>query len=146
MDEITVKWRTGYEHYYDADAQKVSNEISSLADITPRNIVDFARNPKSELHKCFEWDDAKAADGYRLQQARKITYFLVKDNGGNDSVPEVRFFYKVENNEGYKPVTAIVRDENSYTQLLARARAELRSFKSKYSMLEELREIMELID
>lgn len=36
-------------------------------------IVAFAEdNPESELHKCFEWDDLKAAHLFRLEQAKLI--------------------------------------------------------------------------
>jgi hypothetical protein len=31
-----------------------------------------ARDPESPLHDCFEWDDAKAAAAYRIDQARVL--------------------------------------------------------------------------
>ena len=39
----------------------------------------------------------------------------------------------------------IIKKEDEYQALLARAMMELRAFKAKYSMLEELREILDLI-
>lgn len=40
--------------------------------LTPQNVVADARNRNSPLHDIFEWDDAKAADQYRLEQAREL--------------------------------------------------------------------------
>lgn len=40
--------------------------------ITPQQIVDAARNEDSPLHRFFEWDDDKAAEQYRLDQARTL--------------------------------------------------------------------------
>jgi len=40
--------------------------------LTARAIVDAATSPGHELHGRFEWDDAKAADRHRLDQARAL--------------------------------------------------------------------------
>ena len=40
--------------------------------ITPENIVDAARPKSAILHPAFEWDDNRAAEQYRLQQARNV--------------------------------------------------------------------------
>lgn len=47
-------------------------ELESDGRITPDNVVDAARNPKSPLHDQFEWDDSAAAHGFRLEQARRL--------------------------------------------------------------------------
>jgi hypothetical protein len=63
----------------------------------------------------------------------------------NDT-PPLRIFYKTNNGEGYKHIErTIIKKEDEYQALLARAMMELRAFKAKYSMLEELREILDLI-
>lgn len=43
------------------DPEKVYAELQSLGDNIQCDIVDFARNKKTELHKCFEWNDEVAA-------------------------------------------------------------------------------------
>lgn len=56
--------------------QDVEARLRRLQDrhgrITPRSVVDDARNPESPLHGFFEWDDSKAAEAYRLDQARAL--------------------------------------------------------------------------
>lgn len=40
--------------------------------LTPEAVVRDARNPKSVLHGQFEWDDKKAGNAFRIQQARGL--------------------------------------------------------------------------
>lgn len=146
---ITAKWKQGFERFYkDVDPNEVAKEIASIGDsATPQDILDKARDESTELHKCFEWDDAIAAEKHRLQQARYVVHFLViEEEIVPTSRPEIRLFHKTESAEGYKHTKLIVRQENEYEKLLARAWAELRAFKAKYSCLAELQEIFELID
>ena len=147
---IVAKWSaTGTR--FGADAQKCYEEIMGICDdfesATPQAVLEKARDESAELHKCFTWDDSIAAEKYRLTEARLVTRQLViKEVQVPKDRPEVRLFYKTDNESGYKPTQIIVRQEDEYKKLLARAYAELRAFKAKYSMLKELQEIFELID
>lgn len=147
---IVAKWSaTGTR--FGADAQKCYEEIMEICDdfesATPQAVLEKARDESAELHKCFTWDDSIAAERYRLTEARLVTRQLViKEVQVPKDRPEVRLFYKTDNESGYKPTQIIVRQEDEYKKLLARAYAELRAFKAKYSMLKELQEIFELID
>lgn len=147
---IVAKWSsTGTR--FGADAQKCYEEIMEICDdvasASPRDILDKARDESTELHKCFTWDDSVAAERWRINEARLVTRQLViKEVEVPKDRPEVRLFFKTDNESGYKPTHIIVRQEDEYKKLLERAWAELRAFKGKYSMLEELREILELID
>jgi hypothetical protein len=59
-------------------ATKIARELESIrsADpdgvLRPEDVVEYARDPKSELHQQFEWNDTEAAAAYRLVQARQI--------------------------------------------------------------------------
>jgi hypothetical protein len=57
----------------------VGKEVEKIkGNKTPEKLLDFARgHPKSELHSCFEWNNSKAAEKYRLDQARHILGCLV---------------------------------------------------------------------
>lgn len=140
------KWRHGFG-FVKADAQKVGEEILSIgSDVTPQQVLEKARQEDTELHKCFEWNDAIASEKYRLIQARDVIRFLViEEEKVPTDRPEVRVMYKTDNTTGYKPVKLIMQDKSEYEKLLARAWAELRAFKAKYSMLSELEEIFNLI-
>lgn len=145
---IVAKWREGFSGLFrGADAQKVADEISAIGEApTAADIVDAARNEDSELHKCFEWDDSRAAELWRLKQARDVVHHLVyvEEKIPVDR-PEIRIRYMDNTERGYKEAKKIVRNEDSYKALLAQAYSELRAFKVKYSMLSELKEILDLI-
>ena len=139
-----VVWK--FNNLYKADAEKVSKEIESIKEATPATILEYARNEESELHKCFEWDDTIAAEKYRLQQARQIVCNLVYKEEKKEENTNLRVFYNAPSSKTYEPTRILVRNEDSYKELLELAKSELRAFKNKYRMLTELEEIFELID
>ena len=148
---IIAKWSaTGTR--YGADAQKCYEEIMEICDdlesASPRDILEKARDETTELHKCFTWDDSVAAERWRVQEARLVTRQLViKEVKVPKDRPEVRLFYKTDNESGYKPTEIIVQKQDEYKALLVRAKAELEAFKRKYSMLKnDLLEVFEAID
>lgn len=127
----------------------MANEIAEIGkSVTPQEILEKGRDPKTELHKCFEWDDSKAAEKYRIQQARAIVRCLVikETDEPKSGKPEVRVFYKTSGNDGYKPTTIIMQNRDEYVRLLERAYAELSAFKAKYRILTELDGVFEQID
>ena len=140
-------WRSGLG-IFKADAQKVADEISSIGlSVSPEEIVEKAKDEATELHKCFEWDDTKAAEKFRLHQARQIVCnLIVREVNDTQKEREIRVFYKTDNTDGYKPITYIMRDEDEYQKLLSRAVSELKSFQKKYSTLKELEGVWEAIN
>lgn len=63
------------EDHRDHEAAIVA--LDTLADrfggaVSPRDVVDAAKPNDSPLHPYFEWDDDKAADNWRLDQARRL--------------------------------------------------------------------------
>lgn len=142
---IFAKWKSGSR--YSADAQKVADEIFAIGEsATTAEILEKARDETTELHKCFDWDDAKAAEKWRLQQARHIVCSLVIKEKDEAPQPEVRIFYKTDSETGYKPTVLIVQDKDEYRKLLDRALAELNSFRAKYKALTELDGVFDAID
>ena len=140
---MDIEWKT---LKFPASAEKCAKEIDSIGEsATPQQILDFARKPETELHKCFEWDDTLAAEKYRLHQARQIVCNLVFVEKTDKPEPQTfRILQKADN--GYKPIKMIVQQKDEYARLLERARAELRGFKIRYKHLAEFEEIFALID
>ena len=67
------KWMTGFRCSVKAEvAGEVMQRLESEGRLTPANLVDEARPEESPMHKAFEWDDAKAAENYRRQQATQM--------------------------------------------------------------------------
>lgn len=142
---VFAAWKPGSR--YGADAQKVADEISSIGDsATPAQILDKARDKNSELHKCFDWNDAEAAEKWRLQQARLVVCNLIYKETIRESASPVRLFFKTDGESGYKSTSLILQNKDEYQKLLSRALAELNSFKTKYKTLSELDGVFDAID
>lgn len=147
-ENIIATWRI--PGVFKADAQKVCNELMEIGEeFTPEEIVEAAKDSGKELHKCFEWNDQRAAHNYRLYQARVLTSQLIfkrEINDDNPSSAPVRVFNKTDSNSGYKIPERTFKVQEEYEALLQRALAELHAFKIKYAALKELDYILELID
>lgn len=140
-----IEWKTN--GLFKADANRCYEEIVDIGDeATPQEIVNAAEDPNSELHKCFTWDNNKAANKWRKQEARiLVTNLVVRYEQSEGKSEKLRVI--VHNDSGkYERVERVFKRPDAYTNLLNRARQELKFFKSKYNQVKELQEIMELID
>lgn len=70
------QFRSGYRGPRSLGADLVHGELvrikESHGDLTARAVVDESAPPEAVLHPVFEWDDARAADEFRLYQARHL--------------------------------------------------------------------------
>ena len=141
-----IEWGT---YKFKGKADVVAKEIEHLGtEVKPEQIVAYAeQNPDSELHKCFTWDDTKAAIKYRLHEARLIVCNLklvIAD--AKTEAKSFRLMFKNESTGGYKQTTFILKQADEYEKLLDMAKSELYAFQKKYESLVELESIFELID
>lgn len=141
---MNVQWKISV---FNADAQKCYEEISKLDLITPEQVLYAAKNPESELHKCFEWDDKEAANKYRLSQARKVIQLIVvkDENDEPEDIPK-RVFQISSETAVYQPIKFFVENKSEYKELLNRAKNELIAFKKRYADIIELEDVIVAID
>ncbi len=134
--------------YFKGDPQKCYEEIQTLGtEYTPQQILDLARDESTELHKCFEWDDTIAAEKWRLQTARQICCSIkVKIEKSETELVSYRIIQHDSQRQAYAPVILTVRNEDEYTRLLNRAKAELESFRKRYKNIVELESVIDEID
>ena len=140
MEQVTWKLKGIFK----ADPQKVYAEIGSTQ-ITPEEVLEKARNEKSELHKCFIWDDTIAAEKYRLGQARQIIQLLVVTPVEEEHTP-MRVFQITSEKNVYQPSRVFMEQPDEYKILLERAKGELKAIRNRYKMLSEMEKIFEAID
>lgn len=139
-------------------AQKVGERIERLekrhGEVTARVLLDDARDKKSCLHRLFEWDDAKAAENYRLRQATFIIQNLtVKVQDAESETPKnIRAYVNIKptmtnSNSGvFVNVLTAMTDAEMRRSVLLNAMRELLTYRKKYSDLVELQEVFEAID
>jgi hypothetical protein len=110
--------------------------------LKPEMVVEESKPEGALLHKCFQWDDTKAADMWRKEQARQLIKNITV-TVTNDSVSAtVRAIVNVVTSESdkrsYVPLIKAIHDDASYQDLLGQAKADMESFIAKYSQLNEL--------
>lgn len=142
---------------YKADATKVAEEIKNISNndpdnkFTPEELVMYGKNPNTELHKCFEWNDTVAGECWRINQAqgliRNLAIVITKDDSAKITEPTaVRMFVSTgERNSTYKATIEVVQNADEYKKLLHQAYEDLQAFKRKYQTIKELANIIALI-
>ena len=135
--------------YKNVDANKVGKELEIInnGELTNKLILEYARNhKKSELNKCFEWDDKKAGEKYRLSQANNILQSI------SIVVPEqeepIKAYVNVktsEDNKVFKPIKVVLNNPDEYSQVVSRAEKEFINYKNKYDRLLELQDLKDIV-
>ena len=137
-----VEWKV--KGLFKADAQKVYEEIGDRK-ITPEQVLEIAKDKKTELHKCFEWNNSVAANKYRLIQAQTIIRTLVIKTEEPEELP-VRIFQTTSVRNEYQPIRMFLENKDEYERLLQRCKNELKDIRNRYEQLTEMEEIFAAID
>jgi len=148
MDNRIYKWKQGW--YSQADPNKVGAEIETLETISQKSIVDKARDEKTELHKCFEWDDSIAGEKYRQHQAGTLLadlQIVLKTSSTNESeIKSTKAFVTLKRDSEYEPIEAVVSNPEKLNILYERAVKQFKADRERYKEVEELQDIFNLID
>lgn len=129
--------------------------IKELIDITnehngrlsPEDVVEYARDPSTALHSCFEWDETEAARKYRLEQAKHIIRVSVQILAGTNE--DQRVFVSLQEDRGdkdegsYRLLLDVLNDDEMRDKLLEQARKDFLIWKRKYETLKELVPVFE---
>lgn len=109
--------------------------------LRPEDVVAAARPRRSILHEWFEWRDDKAAEAYRLWQARELIQVCVRVLAPRLG-PSRIYVSLVEDRGreggGYRAVVDVLRDPDLRAGFLAEALEDLRRWEAKYRRLREL--------
>lgn len=154
MSRAAYEWKIP-SLYKGVDAQRIGEHLEQLrkagTKLTPKTIVQDAVSPRSPLHRCFEWNDSKAAAAYRLTQARYLVDNLtvrVKVRRRKEPA-KVRAFVSVHrkgDGQEYVGVRTALRDPQMRSQVLSKAMREVEQWRNRYSDLKELCSIFSAID
>jgi len=100
------------------DPSIVYEELERLQDIhgtlSAGIIVSTAKNKNSVLHQLFEWDDTKAAEKYRLHQARILLNNIKINVVSDGEAREYSVFEITCNKDGYKRIQSFDTDDVEY--------------------------------
>jgi hypothetical protein len=125
-----------------ADAEKVGSELETIGIKKPATVLEYARkHKKSELHKCFEWDDGRAAEQYRIIQAGHIIRSIaikretVTDNG-DKKITIIRAYENIKDDEFeegrvYVPVELALSDPEMQEQVVRNIKKGIEELREK---------------
>jgi hypothetical protein len=118
--------------------------------LKPEAVVDAARDPESPLHERFTWDDTKAAQEYRLWEARRLIRVCVEYLPGDKSEEPCPVFVSLTDDRamgaGYRTLVDVMDDDELRERLLADALKELDGFRQRYDRVKELATVFLAID
>jgi hypothetical protein len=117
-----------------ANPQRIGQALRAITDeqkgrLTPKAVIAAARDSKHPLHKHFEWDDAKAANSYRLEQARELIRIIRVEE---DSGPVRAFFSISDKGMAYRTLEEVRATPNLQEIVLKQALRDLRAFEARY--------------
>lgn len=112
--------------------------------VRAQEIVEWARlHPESALHGCFEWDDSRAAESYRIEQARRLLRVAVTMHEPSREV--IRAYVSLTpdraDGTGYRAAVDILGDREMTAQMVTDALRELSTFQRKYAALRHVAEL-----
>jgi hypothetical protein len=139
------------------ERKKIERELRRLEQrdgiITPPAIVEAARVKSSSLHRHFQWDDNKAAEEFRLWQARQLVGVVLYQRPP-DGLQRVYTSVIVETTtngdtemvRAYVSTERCLHDPEMRQQVLQQAVAEIGRWAHKYRCFHELRTIVAVVD
>lgn len=114
---------------------------------TAAQLVEKATPRNSPIHHFFEWDDRKAADLYRLRQARGYIQCLVVEIEGNEVRKYVPPVYVAGHDiKHYVDIDVARKSKDLWEQVVERAMAEALVWRGRYQAYDNLSLIHEAID
>lgn len=128
------------------DAQAAGEMCERLAAegrLTAEQFVEENRPETAPMHHAFEWDNDKAADAWRVHQARHI---IASIEIRTEKREPTRAYFSIERSDPtYRHIESIMQSRDETESLLRTALAELTAFQKKYYMLKELAEVFNAI-
>lgn len=132
------------------DAALLASVMARLTDEgrgTAPELVAEARRATSPIHHCFEWDDAKAADAHRIEQAKhywKAIEIVIQLDDSTERRQRAFHPVFVDGARRYESIGTIAQTDSLLNQLVAQAKKDLVAFKHRYQTLRDTSELAEV--
>jgi len=125
----------------EATAKRLQSLKRKRGRLTAEIVVDDAHSPGSPLHEFFEWNDTKAAEEFRLEQARNVIRSVrieYADNGETGESHRMFVHVAMPSEEGgedraYYLATEALADDVLRERLIADCLADIERFKARYA-------------
>jgi hypothetical protein len=132
------------------DQQRELDAIAAMNNgmVSPRALVDAARDPESAWHDSFVWDQELAAEQYLVMRARELLRFIVRVEPVTKTYERVMVSLHNDRTEdgGYRDLRAVLNDDDLRAALLSAALRELNALRRRYAHLKELAGVFAALD
>lgn len=148
MTPKRFSWKPG--RHYAVSAQKFGEWVEGLADRRPEAIISAARNPRCIAHRLFEWDSSRAAQQFRLIQARvlygSLTVEVVVYERKKQRLIQAQAIIHASREGDYESIDVAMSDPPKRDFILAQAMAQLQATRRRYAHLSELAVIFSAVE
>jgi hypothetical protein len=132
---------------WESELAQIARENGGV--LQARAVVEFARDESTALHQKFTWDDAAAADEYRLLQARNLIAVAVTVLPGVNT--EVRAYVSMYDDRkipggGYRTIDSVMSSSISRARFMDQAKQEFGVWQKKYESLSELETVFSAME
>ena len=120
------------------EAIKIIVKMAEAQNLTASKVVATAKPANNPLHPHFEWCDKKAAEEYRLKQARSlirvVNVYIENDEDKIVRVPNVK-----RNQEGeYKTASSVVRVISEFERAMSEALQKMKGAEDAVEILKNV--------
>ena len=132
-----------------ADPQMIGETLDAIrvargGALKPEHVVEAARPADQPLHRHFEWDDAVAAEAFRIDQARSMVR-LVRVLADDGETRPALVSLRAGDGVAYRDIDDVLRSSDLRSRLLESAERDLASWQARYRELHDLVELAEPI-
>jgi hypothetical protein len=130
--------------FSDEQAEVYGKELYKLRKekelLTPLDVVNAAKSPKSLLHEYFEWEDSIAGEKYRLYQARHLIGHIeiVIEEEPIKAFHNIKVEINDEKNRGYITIQDIQQNPDYLDLIVEKAKEEIESWTRRYDQYRRL--------
>lgn len=136
------RFRDSYRAPKGVTAETAADELAAIHErhgaLTPPVVVDAARPKDAPLHNVFEWDNKKAAESYRIDQARHLirAVEIVTDTNGKESSAPI-YVHIPTPAPTYERVDVVVKQPDQFALALMSMNKRLQESKHAIDVLEQ---------
>ena len=135
---------------YKVSAEDAGKELERIrqkyGSLKAEDVVTESKSKDSPLYSIFEWDNKKAADAWRVNQAKALIRNIVVNIEHKEMQCKVRAFVSVADGPqakaSYVPINEASNNEYAKKYLMNCAKHDMECFTAKYRTLTELGEII----
>lgn len=127
-----------------ANPQKIGEELAKISAkaggrLTPKDVVEAAKDNRNVLHKHFDWVDKIAAEKWRISQAQDLVRAIHIENVDTES-GVARAFFSINDKDGtsYRALDEVLSSADLQSKVLAAAERDLLAFEQRYRNLTDI--------